>query len=174
MSETAPTESTEVASALRNRTGASPQRAKHLAWAYVLAVTSASEVPPTASSSAPVGLLMRVMHHFDDVPTTDEVAALFQVTPATARRLLDDVMAVSDDTSTMSLVSVFSRADRAVRVGPDGAIPYGFTWTFASRADMDSAKSSLEFRGVRCSVVRSRDGVHTMVIDRNFVPPGRD
>jgi hypothetical protein len=117
-----------------------------------------------------IALLIEVLRHFDDIPTVDELAALFRVTPTTARSLLNDVLATSDVAASRLLRSVFARAKEGDATSPDGEIPNGIEWHFASGNELGLARSRLEFAGIAHRTRSTKDGIYVLLVDPDFDP----
>ncbi len=117
-----------------------------------------------------IALLVEVLQHFDDIPTADELAALFRVTPTTARSLLNDVLATSDIASSRLLKSLFLRAAKGQATSPEGEIPNGVEWHFQTANDLSLARSRLEFAGIVHGTRSTKDGVYVLLVDPDFDP----
>lgn len=167
-----------IGKALEKRTNAPASRRKRLASAYInasvaraVAVTTATEPPPTAMKSAQLALLIRLLEEFGDVPTPTEIAALLRITRTAANGLLGEVLATSDTASAQLLKGVFSRAQHLGAGNDESPLPRGNYWQFATSADLQLARDRLEFRGVAYRTISSRDGVYQLVVDRDYEPP---
>jgi hypothetical protein len=171
-----------VAQALRRRARTAEGRAEQLAEAYLrasvdraVAVTTAAELPPTAMKQAQISLLIRLLTHFEDMPTQDELAALLRITPTVARTLLSEVLAASDEASGRLLKSVFERATKSdEQAGGAADIPNGWEWAFRTPSDLNLAKGQLEFRGVEYRTRKSTDGSYVLLVDPYFDPAAID
>lgn len=168
-----------VAAALSLRARTSPERASQLTDAYLdaavaraVSVTTAAEPPPTAMRQSLIALLVELVEHFDDIPTANELAALFRITPTAARSLLNDVLATSDVASSRLLKSVFLRATKGQATSPESEIPNGVEWHFQSANDLSLGRTRLEFAGVVHRTRSTKDGVYVLLVDPDFDPDG--